>query len=64
LGEENLKLSGKFLLASLSATLLASMIAEVGIDASGPEVLSATMTVLYKGASSDILEKSRTKSTT
>jgi hypothetical protein len=58
---DNLQLSGKFLLASLSATLLSSVIAEIGLDASGPEVLSATMTVLYKGAGSDVLDNVKNK---
>jgi hypothetical protein len=59
--KENLQWSGKFLLASLSPSLLASVLAEIGLNASGPEVLSATMSLLYKGASSEILETATNK---
>ena len=57
---ENFKWSGQYLFNALSPQLLAKVIEEVGIDASGPEVLSGIFVVMYKGDGFDALERVRT----
>ena len=56
---DNLKWSGQFLLNSLSPFLMGKVVEEVGIDASGPEVLVGIFAVIFKGDGFDALERVR-----
>jgi hypothetical protein len=54
---QNLEWSGEYMRNSLSSQLLAKVVEEVSVSASGPEMLVATMTIIYSGQGYDALEQ-------